>query len=79
MSLPTKNHKALDKRDQNSKRLNFTHLYQGKEGNKRNKLRKGEWKVSTEKPKPKLNTRNNYLSQQSIHIGNHYPNLDWQT
>ena len=45
---------------------------------KRNNLREGEWKVRTEKPDPKLKTRNNFLNPHSITRGNHYPDLDWQ-
>ena len=41
-----------------------------------NNLSGGEWKLTTEKPKLKLETINNLPSVQSIHREKHYPNLE---
>ena len=56
--MPAKNHKAL-------------HTYT-KESRKEEKQleREGEWKHTIEKSKPNLETRNNFLSPQSIHREN---------
>ena len=73
--MTSKNHKALDKMDQNSKILT-PHSYIKRRIRRQITWGEGECKASTEKPKPKLDTRNNLLSLQSIHRRNHYPNLE---
>ncbi|KAF3550649.1 hypothetical protein DY000_02005308 [Brassica cretica] len=40
-----------------------------KQGKKRNNMREGEWKSITDKPEPKLETRNNLPNPKSIHGG----------
>ena len=76
--MPMKNHKALNRKDESSKRLTL-HTYQEKHEKKKNNQKEGEWKPTTEKPKLKFETRNNIPSPQNIHKEKHYPNLEWQT
>ncbi|KAF3535249.1 hypothetical protein F2Q69_00021192 [Brassica cretica] len=72
-----KNHKALDRRDQSSKRL-IPHTYtKGSKG--RREQPEGERKPTPEKPEARLKTRNNLPNLQSILGGEYYPNLKWQT
>ena len=77
--MPSKNHKALDRKDQNSKRLTPHTYTKGMRRRRETTWGEGEWEASTEKPNPKLETRNNLISPKSIHRGNHYVNMDLQT
>ncbi|KAF3494048.1 hypothetical protein DY000_02053495 [Brassica cretica] len=70
--IPTKKHKALNRRDQSSKTLTPHTYTKGSKGRRKaSNIREGEWK-----PELMFETRINLPSQQNIHEGKHYPNLE---